>query len=294
MVQLYKRDSPFIIPVFLPQWGCPYQCVYCRQEKITGVKKETLDFKTLSALVATGLASKRRKAGQEVEIAFYGGTFTAIEARMQEALLEWGGFYTGHGLVNGLRISTRPDGISHKIVKRLCEVGVKTVELGVQSLEAQVLKITGRGHTARHVFQAINLLKEWPVKIGAQIMLGLPGDDGQAFRETVERLQILKPDLVRIYPTLVFRDTVLARWYEEGRYRPLSLEEAIEMCHWAVEQLEGAGIPVIRLGIQHHQGLEPDRELLAGPHHPAFGDLVRKRIIHKQWEVAVREGERGL
>jgi len=278
---LFAKSSPFIIPIFLPQWGCPFQCVYCRQETITGLQRGSLDFKALSALVEAGLTPRKKKPGQQTEIAFYGGTFTSIETTAQEALLEWGSLYVRQGRVDGLRLSTRPDALSPEIVNRLWGKGVKTIELGVQSLNDQVLSEARRGHTAQDTFQAFGLLKEWPFKIGAQIMLGLPGDDRRAFRETVERLLILKPDLVRIYPTLVLRGTTLARWYEEGRYKPVSLEEAVELCCWAVDLLERAGIPVIRLGLQNHNDLKLGQELLAGPFHPAFGDLVRREIFLK-------------
>jgi histone acetyltransferase (RNA polymerase elongator complex component) len=143
-----KRTSPFIIPIFLPQWGCPFQCVYCRQESITGLKRGSLDFSALSALVEAGLASRKRRPGQETEIAFYGGTFTSIEASFQEALLEWGSLYVQQGRVNGLQISTRPEALSQGIVSRLWDRGVKTIELGVQSLDDLVLKATWRGYTA--------------------------------------------------------------------------------------------------------------------------------------------------
>jgi histone acetyltransferase (RNA polymerase elongator complex component) len=245
------------------------------------LKREGLDFKSLSALVETGLASKRRKAGQETEIAFYGGTFATIEEPVREALLEWGGLFVRQGLVNGLRISTRPDGISEAMAENLWQARVRTIELGVQSLDDQVLNASGRGHRVRDTYQALDRLRKRPFKIGAQIMLGLPGDDGRAFRETVKKLLIIKPDLVRIYPTLVFRDTALARWYQEGRYEPASLDEAVELCRWAVGILEEAGISVIRLGLQTHPGLKVGRELLAGPFHPSFGDLVRRELLQR-------------
>ena len=281
MAQLYRRSSPFIIPIFLPQWGCPFQCVYCRQESITGLQRGSIDFKTLSALVEAGLASRKRKPGQQTEIAFYGGTFTSIETTAQEALLEWGSLYVRQGRVDGLRLSTRPDALPPEIVNGLWVKGVKTIELGVQSLNDQVLSEARRGHTARDTFQAFGLLKKWSFNIGAQIMLGLPGDDGRAFRETVERLLILKPDRVRIYPTLVLRGTTLARWYEEGRYEPVSLDEAVALGAWAVELFEAKGIPVIRIGLQNQNQMKLGQDLLAGPFHPAFGDLVRREIFLK-------------
>lgn len=269
--------NPFIIPIFLPQMGCPFRCLYCHQERISRRSQKGLDLNTFSSMVEAGLASKRKKKGQEIEIAFFGGTFTNLPGDYQDQLLEWGAGYISQKRVTSLRLSTRPDALSETKLDRLTAWGVKTIELGVQSLDDRVLRLSNRGHTAKDTLQALALLKQYPVKTGMQLMTGLPGDSAEGFFKTIEQVLDLKPDLVRIYPTLVFRDTVLAQWVEQGKYQPLSQEEAISLCALAVDRLESAGIRVIRVGLQHHPDIE--KGLLAGPFHPSFGDLVRKRIL---------------
>jgi histone acetyltransferase (RNA polymerase elongator complex component) len=142
-------------------------------------------------------------------------------------------------------------------------------------LNDRVLECSGRGHSAGHSIRAVERLKKNGLAVGIQLMVGLPGDTPAGFRRTIREVSGLMPDLVRIYPTVVFPDTVLARWVEAGRYTPLTLEEAVFLCREAVELLEGEGIPVIRLGLQHHDRMVLGRDILTGPYHPAFGDLVR-------------------
>jgi histone acetyltransferase (RNA polymerase elongator complex component) len=167
-------------------------------------------------------------------------------------------------------------------VAELKAAGVKTVELGVQSLNDRALECSGRGHSAGHSIRAVERLRKNGLAVGIQLMVGLPGDTPAGFRRTIREVNGLRPDLVRIYPAVVFPDTVLARWFEAGRYTPLTLEEAVSLCREAVELLEGAGIPVIRLGLQNHDRMVLGRDILAGPYHPAFGDLVRGDLFLKQ------------
>jgi histone acetyltransferase (RNA polymerase elongator complex component) len=274
--------GPFIIPIFLPQMGCPYHCLYCHQEAITRSPGKVLGKETFSSLVETGLSSKRKKDGQEIEIAFFGGTFTNLPRDVQKQLFEWASPYLSQKKVTSLRLSTRPDGLSEKKIEELVTVGVRTIELGIQSLNDKVLGLSKRGHTAQDAIQSLTLLKKYPITIGVQLMAGLPGDSLETFLETIKQLIALKPDLARIYPTLVFQDTPLAQWLAEKRYSPLSLEEALDWCSQALELLEDAGIRVIRLGLQDHEGMRIDKGLIAGPFHPAFGSLVRGELFLKK------------
>ncbi len=227
----------------------------------------------------SGLNSRRRSPGQRVELAFYGGTFTLLPAAVREALLAWAAHYIREGRVAAIRFSTRPDALSEKVLVRIKAAGVETVELGVQSLNDQALERSQRGYSVENCFQAVRLLKKFSLAVGIQLMAGLPGDTPEEFKQTIREVRGLKPDLVRIYPTLVFPETVLARWYETGHYTPLALEEAVSLCCWAVGRLEKAGIPVIRLGLQNHVRMSPGKDFLAGPYHPAFGDLVRGELF---------------
>ena len=273
------NPKPFIIPIFLPQWGCPNRCIYCHQEQITQTRRQEIHWVDFSTLVESGLNSRRRTPGRRVELAFYGGTFTLLPAPMQKDFLAWAAHYIRQGRVDAVRLSTRPDALSEEVLLNLKAAGVETVELGVQSLNDHVLERSGRGHSAQDSIEAVQLLKKFSLGVGIQLMAGLPGDTSEGFNQTIREVRDLKPDLVRIYPTVVFPETVLAQWVKKGRYTPLALEEAVSLCCEAVDLLETAGIPVIRLGLQSHDRMSLGKEFLAGPYHPAFGDLVRGELF---------------
>jgi histone acetyltransferase (RNA polymerase elongator complex component) len=273
------HPKPFIIPIFLPQWGCPYRCIYCHQEKITQTRRQEIHRADFSTLVESGLNSRRRTPDRRVELAFYGGTFTLLPAPVRDDLLAWAAAYIRQGRVEAIRLSTRPDALSEEVLLNLKAAGVETVELGVQSLNDQALVRSKRGHSARDSFKAVRLLRKFFFRVGIQLMAGLPGDTPEGFHQTIREVRDLKPDLVRIYPTVVFPETVLAQWVEKGRYTPLALEEAVSLCRWAVDLLETAGIPVIRLGLQSHDRMSQGKDILAGAYHPAFGDLVRGELF---------------
>ncbi|MBI5586645.1 MAG: radical SAM protein [Deltaproteobacteria bacterium] len=278
--------KPFIIPIFLPQWGCPQQCVYCRQETITGERRSRLETKELARVVEQGLASKRRKKNQPVEIAFYGGNFTGLPLETQQRLLDWGSAYIGRGRITALRVSTRPDAVTDDILARLKRSGVETVELGFQALDDRVLERSLRGHRVRDNLQALKLVKEQGLTAGVQLMPGLPGDRPERFLPSLSLLQRRAPDFVRLYPALVFKQTRLAAWYLEGAYRPLGLAEALQVCARAVTLLESSGIRVLRLGLQATPGPDFLGNLIAGPFHPAFGDLVRGLLFREKIAAA--------
>jgi histone acetyltransferase (RNA polymerase elongator complex component) len=273
---------PFIIPVFLPQWGCPRQCVYCAQTTITGEDRARLDLAELSTVVYRGLASRKRGKDRAVEIAFYGGNFTGLPLERQRVLLEWAFDYVEQGLVGSLRVSTRPDALSREDLQRLKRYGVRTIELGFQALDDGVLRETLRGHGVGDNLKALALVKEQGLTAGVQLMPGLPGDRPERFLSSLALLTARPPDFVRLYPVLVFKGTALARRYLEGSYRPLELEEALEVCCRAVTVLESSGIPVLRLGLQASGGVDFSGNILAGPFHPAFGDLVRGRLFREE------------
>jgi histone acetyltransferase (RNA polymerase elongator complex component) len=229
--------------------------------------------------VESGLNSRRRTPDRRVELAFYGGTFTLLPAPVRDDLLTWAAPYIRQGRVEAIRLSTRPDALSEEVLLNLKAAGVETVELGVQSLNDQALERSRRGHSAQDSLNAVQLLKKFSLGVGIQLMVGLPGDTPEGFHQTIREVRDLRPDLVRIYPTVVFPETVLAQWAEKGHYTPLALEEAVSLCRWAVDLLETAGIPVIRLGLQSHDQMSLGKDILAGPYHPAFGDLVRGELF---------------
>lgn len=195
------------------------------------------------------------------------------------------------GRVDSIRISTRPDGVSEGQLAFLADRGVRTVELGVQSLSDRALRASRRGYTGEQARKAIRRVRDMGLEVGAQIMVGLPGDNGAESWETVEALSSLKPDFVRIYPLLVLQRTELAEWMRRGRYTPLGLEEAVSLCAGLVARLEGASIPVIRIGLQEQGRMGREGgSVLAGPYHPAFGHLVRSALFLRRVLGCLPEG----
>lgn len=277
-----------IIPFFIPHAGCPHQCVFCDQKRITG-RAAVPDPASVPAVIGDFLASRRRgidgRQPEPAEVAFYGGTFTSLDLSVQQAYLEQVRPFIDAGAVRSARISTRPDSLSPDILSFLRRNRVTTVELGAQSMDDEVLRRSGRGHSAEQTRQAVRLLKQYDFRVGIQLMPGLPGDSPETFRRTVDETLELTPDLVRIYPALVISGTPLEQRYLGGQYRPLSLDAAVELCADAVERFRAAGIEIARLGLQSAEELERPGTVIAGPWHPAFGQLVASRrflaIMHR-------------
>jgi histone acetyltransferase (RNA polymerase elongator complex component) len=269
---------PLIIPIFLMNRGCPHRCLFCNERLTGGDRPEKITETAFTETVRTHLDSVRRKSGS-VQIAFYGGTFTGMEPEEQNRLLELAAPFLREGAVNGIRISTRPDGIDAAGLDLLRTAGVTTVEVGAQSLHDEVLLLSRRGHTAADSVRALALLKGKGFETGIHLMAGLPGDSPGRFAETIEQVIVLRPDMVRIHPTLVLRDTPLARTFREGNYLPLGLAEAVDLCKNALKALTAAGIAVIRLGLLTTRELEEPGAVIAGPFHPAFRSLVETALF---------------
>ena len=278
-----------ILPVFVPHLGCPHDCVFCNQRRITG-KLSPADAGTvreaLSAAAALpGDAAKR-------QLAFYGGSFTAIPEAQQEELLSAAQEGIEQGIIGSIRLSTRPDAVDGAVLARLRRYGVETVELGAQSMDDGVLRLSGRGHTAEDVRRAARLVREAGFRLILQMMTGLPGDTEEKSLSTARELIPLRPDGVRIYPTVVVRDTALYELWQRGLYREHTVEDAVRLCAKLLPLFEAAGIPVIRLG------LNPTEELsgggaAAGAYHPALGELVRSRILREKAELLLEGTEPG-
>jgi histone acetyltransferase (RNA polymerase elongator complex component) len=279
-----KEKSHLIVPVFIPHQGCPHQCIYCRQDKITDRSRMPLTASYIKQTLDTALESKAYLSSHSKEVAFYGGTFTNLPGARMKEMLETTAPYLKKGLFNSIRISTRPDSIDRERLELIRSYGVSTVELGVQSMDDRVLMLSKRGHTSDDTIKAVALLKEYGFKVGAQLMPGLPGDSGHIFRDTVKKVLDLKPDMARLYPTVVIRDTELASVYHAGGFIPLTLDEAVGICADSCVTLEDKDIPVIRIGLMSSPSLLKDGEILAGPWHTAFGFLVRSRIHQKRIE----------
>lgn len=259
--------------------GCPQQCTFCNEKIAAGNFAPEVIKSFFDAEVASYLQWNKDKL-RRVEIAFYGGSFTGLAPDYQKRLLSWAGIYIQKGQVDSIRISTRPDYIDDDRLIFLRSRGVRTIEIGAQSFNDEVLSSARRGHDARSTIRAMKLLKEHGFTTGLHLMAGLPQDTRDRYMETLACTVSLKPDTVRIHPVLVFKDTPLADEFREGRYRPLSLDEAVELCRLAWETLTPAGIRIIRFGLQMTPEMSKEGAVLAGPIHPSFGALVHSAVFY--------------
>ena len=277
------RES--IIPVFVPHLGCPNDCVFCNQRRISGSVTPATPQDVVEAIerakTLTGPETRR-------QLAFYGGSFTAIPVSEQEALLDAAGPYLESGDIVSLRLSTRPDAIDAATLKRLKAYGVETIELGAQSMSERVLALSGRGHTAQDVEDASAQVKAAGFKLILQMMTGLPGADDESNVESARRIAALKPDGVRVYPTVIVRDTALFDIWKAGRYKEHTVENAVRVCAKILPIFEEAHIPVIRLGLNPTEDLSGG-DAVGGAYHPALGELVKSRIMREKAE-ALLEG----
>jgi histone acetyltransferase (RNA polymerase elongator complex component) len=267
-----------IIPFFIMNRGCPHRCVFCNERLTAGDRPERIEEKAFTETVRVYL-DRGRRTNLPSQIAFYGGTFTGMEKNEQIRLLDLAAPFLREGAVQDIRISTRPDEIDAEGLDILRGRGVTTVELGVQSLDDEVLLRSMRGHRAEDTYRSMSLLKAMGFTTGFHLMAGLPGDSEGRFAETIDETIALHPDTVRIHPTIVLRNTLLADEFREERYKPLSLAEAVAQCKNALKKLTAARIAVIRLGLQTTKELEEPGAVVAGPFHPAFGSLVESSIF---------------
>ena len=270
-------SSPLVIPVFIPHEGCPHSCVFCNQHQISGVQGEPVTAGEVAGIIQSWLQRGGKKQTSQVQAAFYGGSFTGLSLARQQELLGAVVPFIRAGKVHSIRLSTRPDYIDPDIVDFLCNQHVATVELGVQSLDDQVLGRSLRGHRGQDVFIASSLLQSAGMELGIQLMVGLPGQHFTSLRKTVDQVISIAPSFVRIYPVLVVTGSGLEQQYRKGRYQPLSLEKAVVLTAWMKKKLDDAGIRVVRMGLQ--PGSELEQSLVAGPYHPAFGEMVHSRIM---------------
>jgi len=251
--------------------------VFCDQEKIAGARGLLPSAEEMRSKIEL---YRESAGGRELEVAFYGGTFTSLPVADQSYLLGALQPLLSSGCVNSLRLSTRPDAVDHRSAAFLKEMGVTTVELGVQSLDEEVLQLSCRGHSVADAQRAVGALKEAGLSVGVQLMTGLPGDTEQRSLSSLELALALQPSFLRIYPALVISDTGLADLYRAGTYQPQSLDEAVSLCKRMLLTARRAAVPVIRLGLQPTAELDSPGVILAGPYHPAFGQLVEAELCY--------------
>lgn len=260
------------ISIFVPHLGCPCRCSFCNQNTITG-NSDAPTSKDVKKAVEEAL----KHSGYDYEIAFFGGSFTAIDRDYMTELLSCAYEYVKNGSVSGIRISTRPDFINDEILGILKSYGVTAVELGAQSMDDGVLEANRRGHTARDVEIASGLIKRYGFELGLQMMTGLYTDTWDKSVNTARKIIDLKPSTVRIYPTVVLRNTYLAQLYLSGEYFPPDAFESAELCAVLSEMFENAGVKIIRMGL--HSSEDVKKNMLAGGFHDSFGELVKSKIF---------------
>lgn len=269
--------SYYIIPIFVPHEGCPHNCVFCNQDRITGIKDRVTN-ETVRKTIDEYLETITNKDAT-IEVSFFGGTFTAIEEKKQKDLLAVAKEYKEKGLIDKIRMSTRPDAISDYILTYLNEYNVDIIELGVQSLCDDVLVAAGRGHSIEDVEKASKLIKAYGITLGHQIMPGLPKDAFEKDIESVRKSIEMKPDICRIYPSLVIKDTPMEVMYHRGEYVPYTLEEAVEVSKVLYEMYDKANIQVIRIGLQPTDSINVGGDIVDGPFHPSFRELVLGSLL---------------
>ncbi|HPD88400.1 MAG TPA: radical SAM protein [Oscillospiraceae bacterium] len=266
------------VSFFVPMAGCPHRCSFCDQQSITGETKcptpEEVD--ACCAKAAEALAG----FSSESEIAFFGGSFTMIPRETMVSLLEPAAKWVERGAFSGIRCSTRPDAIDEEILDLLARYHVRSIELGAQSSSDDVLAANGRGHTFSDTQRASALIRERGFSLGLQMMTGLPADTPELDLRTAEDFIRLRPETMRIYPALVLDHTPMAALWREGGYRPQTIEEAALLCAELLDLFEEAGIRVIRVGLHAEPSLE--KNLLAGPYHPAFREIAESLRFYKK------------
>ncbi len=264
------------IAIFVPHNGCRNQCSFCNQFSITS-QHEQPTAESVGQTVDKAISYLGNDA-KNAEIAFFGGSFTAIDRSYMTELLEAAHPYVMDGRIGGIRVSTRPDAVDDEVLDVLKRYGTTTVELGAQSMCDDVLSFNRRGHTADDVVSAAKRVKAHGFSLGLQMMTGLAKADDKKDIATCEALIALRPDLVRIYPTIVLNNTYLAQLFYNGEYTPQTLEKAVDLCCRLVERFEEEKIPVIRLGLHT---IDEDA-YVAGPWHAAFGELCKSRMFYNK------------
>ncbi|MGE4548450.1 MAG: elongator complex protein 3 [Intestinibacillus sp.] len=277
-----------ILPVFVPHFGCPCQCVFCNQRAIAGQAEPVT-----AADVRRAAEEARQNGLAKPEIAFYGGSFTAIAAETQERLLAAAAGCVRDGLSSGIRLSTRPDCVDEAVCTRLQKYGVGTVELGAQSMNDDVLRLAGRGHTTANTVYAAGRLRQEGFCVILQLMAGLPGETDAIARESARRAAALCPDGVRLYPVAVLPHTALYDQWRAGAYEPLTVEQAACRCADMLEVFEERSVSVLRVGLNPTEEL--GTQVAAGAYHPAMGELAWNEVWLRRMQslLAPYRGRRG-
>lgn len=282
-----NKDKQYTIPIFIPHKGCPNSCIFCNQKKISGQIKN-VDLSDVDNIIKTYL-SYYKDLSKKIEIAFFGGSFTGIDINLQIDYLKVAKKYIDNGEVNSIRLSTRPDYISEEILVMLKEYGVDTIELGVQSMDDKILSIAKRGHTSQDVIRASKLIKKYNIRLGHQIMIGLPNSTMETEIYTIKECLKLKPTQLRIYPVYVIEDSELYDMYNSREYTPLSIAEAVKRCVAVVKECQSENVAIIRLGLQSTSEITSSNSNIFGPVCDNFAEYVISAIIREHIEKYLKK-----
>ncbi len=269
------------IPIFIPHLGCPHDCAFCSQKKITG---KSSDITPAQAEDMIEKYLETTEENSEIEVAFFGGSFTGLEMSLQEEFLMAADKFSDR--ISGIRLSTRPDYISDGILDLLKKYNVTEIELGAQSSDDEVLKINKRGHTFYQTQEAANLIKKREIGLGLQMMLGMAGSNPEKDIKTAMDIIALRPNSTRIYPTLVLSGTAL----EKMDYEPYDLETAVSVAAEIIPLFRENGVSVLRVGLHDSEELQ-NGSVVKGPYHPAFGELAESRIWRNKIEQLIKQGD---
>lgn len=278
----------YIIPIFIPHLGCKNECIFCNQRKISGSIKP-IAAEDIKERIEEYLTYYNKNEEKNIEVAFFGGSFTGIDLEKQIEYLEVVQPYIKENKINSIRCSTRPDYINEEILTILKKYHVKTIELGVQSLDEEVLKVAKRGHTIEDVYKASKLINDFGFVLGHQIMIGLPKSNKEKEIETAKKSISMCPKIVRLYPVLVINNTKLNEMYQNKEYVPLTIENAVESTKELYKLYTNNGVNVIRVGLHVTEDLQDPSGYVAGPMHPAFGQMVTSRLIRDKFVEQIKD-----
>ena len=281
-----NKKEQYTIPIFIKHKGCPNNCVFCNQKKISGqltdVTAQDVEDKIEEYLKYYSNSKKK------IEVAFFGGSFTGIPIDKQIEYLQVANSYVKKGLVGAIRISTRPDYINRNILDTMKKYNVKTIELGVQSMDNEILTLSKRGHTALDVVNASKLIHEYGIVLGHQIMIGLPGSTRESEVYTIKECLKLQPQQLRIYPVYVIPDSELYSMYENSEYKPLSINEAVMRCKAVIYECQKTDISIIRLGLQSTDEITAKNNDLRGPVSDNLAEYVMSALVRDKIEREIK------
>ena len=282
---MQPSQKPLIIPVFIPHSGCPHMCAFCNQSIITNTKSSLPDKKQIQEITNEYLNYKGKR--RTVQLAFFGGNFLGLDFSYILEVLNIAAKLKQENKIDSVRFSTRPDTISKDTLDLIKNFPVSTIELGVQSMNDQVLALSNRGHTSQCTIDAALLLKQYGFEIGMQMMVGLPKEDTDSILKSAKEILKLRPDFIRIYPLIILKGSLIAKWYKSGKYNPLSLDNCVDLVKKIYTIFNDQNIPVIRMGLQASEMLQDDESMIAGPWHPAFGHLVLSEIFFDKTKILI-------